>query len=111
MRSGKLVDRDVFVRFGHCFSSSVGFNVTGALSFGCDFADLSFASPAFSLASPDLSFAAGSAFPAFVKSFPSGESDLGWKTPRTRSPGPSETPAVFGRPSARKTPLVLLYEM
>src|SRR5438309_5485410 len=110
MRGSKLVDRDFVVRLGHCFSSSVGLSVTGALSFDCAFAaDLSLASPALSLSLPF--FAAGSDLPAFVRSFPSGESDFGWKTPRTRSPGPSATPGAFGRPSARKTPDELLYEM
>src|SRR6185436_5280765 len=35
-----------------------------------------------------------------------GESDFGWKTPRTRSPGPS-TPGASGRPSALKIPVAL----
>src|SRR5512138_1363283 len=47
MRGGKLIDRYVG-RIRHCFNSSVGLSVTGALSlsfaFAADLSDLSFAS-------------------------------------------------------------------
>src|SRR5437868_9740908 len=105
MRGGELIDRDFDARFVHCLSSSVGLSVTGALSFvGGLAAD-------FSLASDALSLAAGSLLPDFVKSLPSGDSERGWNTPRTRSPGPSATPGALGRPSARNMPVALLYEM
>src|SRR5207249_1357629 len=110
MRCGKLVDRDFggldLCFGGHCFSSSVGLSVTGALSFAFA-ADLS----ALSFASAALSFAVASPLPPLVKSFESGDSDFGWNVPRTRSPGPSVTPGALGRPSARKSPVELLYEI